>query len=77
MVRFLFALFDFRIHHFNDDPGTEHESSRERLPLCDAVHLVGAFRELFEDFFLFIIQLRTPLREITLTGEIEQRFRSN
>ena len=56
LVRFLFALFDFRIHHFNDDPGADGESSNERLPLRDAVHLVGAFGEFLEDLFLLFIQ---------------------
>ena len=61
MVRFLFALFDFRIHHLDDDPGAERKPSHERLPLRDAVHLVGAFGELFEDLFFLVVH---PLLQV-------------
>ena len=55
-VMLLILLFNFRIHNFDDDPGSERKASCERLPLCDALHLVSAFGELFEDLFAFIIQ---------------------
>ena len=60
MVRFLFVLFDFCVHYLNDDPGAEHETSHERLPLRDAVHLALALGELLKDL-LFVVQ---PLLQI-------------
>ena len=57
------ALFDFRIHHLDDDPGSQRKSSNERLPLGDAVHLVGALGKLLEDLLFLIVQ---PLLQILL-----------
>ena len=66
MVRFLFALFDFRCHHLNDDPGTQCETSHECLPLRHAVHFAHALSELFEDLLSLIVQ---PLLQILLVPD--------
>ena len=61
-MRSLFSLFFCR-HHLDDDLGAERKPSHERLPLRDAVHLVGAFGELLEDFLFLVVQ---PFLQILL-----------
>lgn len=54
---FLFSglLYNFCVHYLNDDPCSERKPSHKGFPLGDAVHLVGAFGELFEDLLFLVV----------------------
>ena len=73
MVRFLFALFNFRVYYLDENPDSEYKASCEHLTLGDAVYFVGAFGELFEDIFFFVVQ---PFLQIFLVPDyVPEQFR--